>query len=112
MAGPDVVVIAMGEMGSGIARRLRERGARIRTSLNGRSAASVDRARLAGAESFDDDRALLDGADFMLSVVPPGDARALARRLAPALQAGAREPVHVRCNALAPRAAQDVPATI
>src|SRR5271154_1304812 len=112
MAGLDVVVIAMGEMGSGIARRLRERGARIRTSLKGRSAASVARAQLAGAESFDDDRALLDGADFMLSVVPPGEARALARRLAPALQAVARKPVYVDCNAVAPQTAQDVASII
>src|ERR1700722_635085 len=112
MAGPDVVVIAMGEMGSGIARRLHERGARIRTSLKGRSAASAARAQRASAESFDDDRALLDGADFMLSVVPPGEARALARRLAPALQAVARKPVYVDCNAVAPQTARDVASII
>ena len=106
--GPTVVVIAMGEMGSGLARRLKERGARIRTSLKGRSAASAARAQAAGAESFDDDRALLDGADFMLSVVPPGAARDLARRLAPALQAVARKPVYVDCNAISPQTAREV----
>jgi putative dehydrogenase len=110
--GPTVVVIAMGEMGSGIARRLRERGARIRTSLTGRSSASAARAQAAGAEPFDDDRALLDGADFMLSVVPPGTARELARRLAPALQAVARKPVYVDCNAIAPQTAREVAAIL
>ena len=110
--GPTVVVIAMGEMGSGLARRLHGRGARIRTSLKGRSAASAARAQAAGAESFDDDRALLDGADFMLSVVPPGSARDLARRLAPALQAVARKPVYVDCNAIAPQTARDVAAIL
>ncbi len=110
--GPTVVVIAMGEMGSGLARRLHERGARIRTSLKGRGEASAARAQAAGAESFDDDRDLLDGADFMLSVVPPGSARDLARRLAPALQAVARKPVYVDCNAIAPQTAREVAAIV
>ncbi len=110
--GPTVVVIAMGEMGSGLARRLKQRGARIRTSLKGRSAASAARAQAAGAESFDDDRALLEGSDFMLSVVPPGSARDLARRLAPALQAVARKPVYIDCNAIAPQTARDVAAIL
>ena len=39
-----VAVIAMGEMGSGVARRLHERGARVITSLAGRSKASAARA--------------------------------------------------------------------
>ncbi len=110
--GPTVVVIAMGEMGSGLARRLKERGARLRTSLSGRSPASAARARAAGVESFDDDRALLEGSDFMLSVVPPGSARELARRLAPALQAVARKPVYVDLNAIAPQTARDVAAIL
>ncbi len=110
--GPTVVVIAMGEMGSGLARRLKERGARIRTSLTGRGEASAARAQAAGAEFFDDDRDLLDGADFMLSVVPPGSARDLARRLAPALQAVARKPVYVDCNAIAPQTAREVAAIV
>ncbi len=110
--GSTVVVIAMGEMGSGLARRLHERGARIRTSLKGRGEASAARAQAAGADSFDDDRDLLDGADFMLSVVPPGSARDLARLLAPALQAVARKPVYVDCNAIAPQTAREVAAII
>ena len=44
-----IAVIAMGEMGSGVARRLHERGATVITSLAGRSAASAARAEKAGA---------------------------------------------------------------
>ena len=110
--GPVVAVIAMGEMGSGIAWRLYERGASIRTSLTGRSPASAARAQAAGAESFEDDRAMLEGSHFMLSVVPPGEARALAQRLAPALQAVARKLVYVDCNAVAPETARDVAAIL
>ena len=36
-----IVVIAAGEMGSGISRRLTERGARVPTSLKGRGAGNV-----------------------------------------------------------------------
>ncbi|MDE2229748.1 MAG: NAD(P)-dependent oxidoreductase [Alphaproteobacteria bacterium] len=108
MAGPTVVIVAMGEMGAGLAARLTARGARVRTSLAGRSAASAARAKAAGVEAMDSDRDLLDGADFVLSVVPPGEARALAKRLAPALQAVARKPAYVDCNAVSPKTAREV----
>ena len=44
-------VIAMGEMGSAVARRLHERGATVITQLAGRSAASAARAERAGRDS-------------------------------------------------------------
>src|ERR1019366_10291924 len=94
-----VVVIAMGEMGAGIAKRLTSRGARVRTSLRGRGEGSAQRAKDAGVQIFEDDRALLDGADVVLSVVPPAASRSLAERLTPVLKAVARKPVYVDCNA-------------
>jgi 3-hydroxyisobutyrate dehydrogenase-like beta-hydroxyacid dehydrogenase len=97
---PTVVVIAMGEMGAGIAKRLMSRGARVRTSLRGRGEDSARRTREASAQIFEDDGALLDGADFILSVVPPAAARSLADRLEPALHAATRKPVYVDCNAI------------
>jgi 3-hydroxyisobutyrate dehydrogenase-like beta-hydroxyacid dehydrogenase len=109
---PVVVVIAMGEMGAGIAGRLSARGAKVRTSLKGRSAASAARAKAAGVAAIDDERALLDGADFVLSVIPPGEARNLAKRLLPALQAHAKKPVYVDCNAIAPDTAREVAAIL
>jgi 3-hydroxyisobutyrate dehydrogenase-like beta-hydroxyacid dehydrogenase len=107
-----VVVIAMGEMGAGIAKRLTSRGAQVRTSLKDRGEGSARRAREAGVEIFDDERALVDGADFILSVVPPAAARALAERLAPALQAVVRKPIYVDCNAVSPATVQAVAATL
>jgi len=109
---PTVVVIAMGEMGAGIAKRLTSRGARVRTSLKGRSEGSARRAREAGAQIFEDDGALLEGADFVLSIVPPAAARSLAERLAPALQAVARKPVYVDCNAVSPATVAEVAAVL
>ena len=98
-------VIAQGTMGSGVGRRLRESGAEVRTLLSGRSPASAERARAAGMVAAADERALLDGADFFLSILPPGEAEPLARRLAPTLAALDRKPVYIDCNAVSPQTA-------
>ena len=103
-----VAVIAMGEMGSGVARRLHERGATVITSLAGRSAASAARAEKAGAIPVATDDALVAQASHILSIVPPGDAVALAERLAPAIQRAARKPVYVDCNAVSPQTAERI----
>lgn len=109
---PEIAIIAMGEMGAGLARRLTSRGAHVRTSLKGRGDGSARRAVEAGVQLFDDDGALLEGADFMLSVVPPAAARPLAERLAPALQKVIRKPVYVDCNAVSPSTVADVAAIL
>jgi putative dehydrogenase len=98
-------VIAQGTMGSGVGRRLRESGAEVRTLLSGRSPASAERARAAGMVAAADERALLEGADFFLSILPPGEAEPLARRLAPTLAALGRKPVYLDCNAVSPQTA-------
>jgi L-threonate 2-dehydrogenase len=102
---PVVAVIAQGTMGSGVGRRLRESGAEVRTLLSGRSPASAERARAAGMVAAADERALLDGADFFLSILPPGEAEPLARRLAPTLATLNRKPVYLDCNAVSPQTA-------
>lgn len=81
-SGADtIVVIAAGEMGSGIGKRLTERGARVLTSLKGSGAGSRARAQAAGMQDVEDDAALVAQANFILSIVPPGDAVALAEQL-------------------------------
>src|SRR5580692_8804040 len=100
--GPTIVVIAAGEMGAAIGQRLHLRGASVRTSVRGRSAATIARAKAGGLIAIDDDATLVDGADFVLSVLPPGEAKALAHRLVPALKTLAKKPVFVDCNAVAP----------
>ena len=95
---PTIAVIAPGAMGSGIARRLTEHGATVPTLLDGRSAATRARAQAAGMAAADE--AAVARADIILSIVPPGEAAALAERLAPALRAATRKPVYVDCNAV------------
>jgi 3-hydroxyisobutyrate dehydrogenase-like beta-hydroxyacid dehydrogenase len=101
--GVTVAVVAMGEMGSGVAARLVERGAVVRTSLEGRSAASALRAKAAGVEIASDDEDLVAGADFVLSIVPPARAGELAERLLGPIRAAGGGAVYVDCNAIAPQ---------
>src|SRR5690348_6785791 len=98
-------VIAQGMMGAGVGRRLHESGATVRTLLAGRSTKSAERARSAGMEPAADEHALLAGANFFLSILPPGEAERLAEQLAPALKALDRKPVYVDCNAVSPQTA-------
>jgi 3-hydroxyisobutyrate dehydrogenase-like beta-hydroxyacid dehydrogenase len=99
-------------MGAGVGKRLAESGAEVRTLLSGRSAASAERARAAGMKPMADERDLLDGADFFLSILPPGEAETLAQRLAPALTAAPKKPVYVDCNAISPQTAERVAAIV
>ena len=101
--GVTIAVIAMGEMGSGVAARLVERGARVRTNLRGRSEASAERAKAAGVEIAPDDEALVAGCDLVLSIVPPARAGELAQRLLPTIKAVNDRAVYVDCNAIAPQ---------
>lgn len=103
-----VAIVAPGEMGAAVAARLGERGVKVTTSLAGRSAASTARAERAHMQPAADDDALIDGADFFFSICPPGEAVALAQRLAPALTRAQKKPVYVDCNAISPATALEI----
>jgi 3-hydroxyisobutyrate dehydrogenase-like beta-hydroxyacid dehydrogenase len=97
-------VIAPGNMGAAVARRLHERGAQVATTLEGRSGASAKRA--AGLPSQPTEAALAGWADVVLSIVPPGEALGLARRLAPALHG--HEAIFTDCNAVSPVTVREI----
>ena len=97
-----LAVLAMGQMGSGIARRLHESGARVVTSLAGRSPASAARAKAAGVQALDDAE-MVEEAQILLSIVPPGAAAATAERYLQAIANGANKPMFIDCNAIAPQ---------
>jgi putative dehydrogenase len=101
-----VAIIAPGEMGSTVAARLTDCGVRVTTSLAGRSAASAARAERARMVPVGDDSTLVGEADFILSILPPGDAVALAQRLGPAIARSSHKPVYVDCNAVSPDTAR------
>jgi L-threonate 2-dehydrogenase len=97
---PTVAIIAPGSMGAAVGARLVEHGVDVRTSLGGRSEATAARARSAGLTDSDDEG--LATCDFILSIVPPGQALAVGWRLAPALDRASRKPIYVDCNAISP----------
>jgi 3-hydroxyisobutyrate dehydrogenase-like beta-hydroxyacid dehydrogenase len=103
---PTVAIIAPGAMGAGVAQRLSEHKVKVLTSLAGRSEQSARRARDAGMQAVDDRQ--LAEADYLLSIVPPGEALGLAKRLAPALTAANTKPTYVDCNAVSPRTMQAI----
>jgi L-threonate 2-dehydrogenase len=105
-----IAIHSPGTMGSAIAARLGEHGARVLTSLEGRSAATVERARTAGMEAVSPKT--IATADLILSIVPPGEAVALAKGLVSSLSKSRHKPVFIDCNALSPKTKAGVAATL
>jgi 3-hydroxyisobutyrate dehydrogenase-like beta-hydroxyacid dehydrogenase len=107
---PVVAIIAPGAMGAAVGKRLADNGLRVLTSLRGRSQETVARAKSAGMAAANDSE--IAAADFILSILPPGDALALAERFAPALKASNAKPVYVDCNAINPATVERVAAAV
>jgi L-threonate 2-dehydrogenase len=107
---PVVAVIAPGAMGAAVGKRLADNGLKVLTSLKGRSAETQARAKNAGISDASDQE--IARSDFILSILPPGDALALAQHFVPVLTASNAKPVYVDCNAINPNTVEKVAATI
>ena len=107
---PVVAVIAPGAMGAAVGRRLTDSGLKVLTSLEGRSAETAARAKAAGMVAASDDE--IAASDFILSILPPGDALSLAERFVPALAASNAKPVYVDCNAINPKTVERVASAV
>jgi 3-hydroxyisobutyrate dehydrogenase-like beta-hydroxyacid dehydrogenase len=107
---PVVAIVAAGNMGAAIARRLNDHGVRVLTTLAGRGAASVARADAAGMTDVPLDR--LPEAELVLSILPPASALSFAQQMVPLLSAAACKPVFVDCNAVSPQTVREIGAVI
>ncbi len=107
---PVVAIIAPGAMGAAVGKRLADHGFKVLTSLAGRSQSTAVRAAEAGMVAASDEE--IASTDLILSILPPGDALALAERLAPALISSNAKPVYVDCNAINPVTVERVAAVI
>src|ERR1700694_4684148 len=107
---PNVAIIAPGQMGSAVAKRLTDNGLRVVTCLEGRSRDSVTRAVLASMSPISLDE--LAAADLFLSIVPPGEAEGLAQRLKPVLARTPKKPIYVDCNAISPQTVEAIAAIV
>src|SRR5579871_2234161 len=95
-----VTIIAPGNMGSAVGRRLVGAGVEVRTLLDGRSPASIERAKAAGMSAATP--AAAAQSDFILSIVPPDQAKVVAEALAPEIALAKRKAVYADCNAVNP----------
>jgi putative dehydrogenase len=107
---PVVTVIAPGAMGAAVGKRLVDNGLKVLTSLKGRSQDTQARAKQAGIASASDEE--IAASDFILSILPPGDALSLAQHFAPVLKSSNSKPVYVDCNAINPVTVDKVAAAI
>ncbi len=107
---PTVVVIAPGAMGAAVGKRLADNGLKVLTLLNGRSAETQARAKAAGMNDASEEE--IARSDFILSILPPGDALGLAQAFVPVLAASNAKPVYVDCNAINPKTVDKVAAAI
>jgi 3-hydroxyisobutyrate dehydrogenase-like beta-hydroxyacid dehydrogenase len=89
-------------MGSAVGHVLARGGAHVVTTLDGRSDRTAQLARRAGLECLPSLAAVVSEADFVLSIVPPGEAEAIVRDVAGAAQATDARPLVADLNAVAP----------
>lgn len=92
-------------MGHAVGRALVERGARVVTTLDGRSVATRERARRAGIEDLGSLQAAVEASDLVLSILPPAAALELARTAVPALGQAGHRVLYADCNAVSPATA-------
>lgn len=103
---PTITLIAPGAMGASIGARLVANGIEVRTLLDGRSAATIERANNAGMIGADWD-ALCD-VDIILSIVPPNAAMLLVEKMAKMLGSMEKPPIFVDCNAVNSESAKEM----
>jgi 3-hydroxyisobutyrate dehydrogenase-like beta-hydroxyacid dehydrogenase len=94
-------------MGSAVGRALREGGAHVLTTVDGRSERTARLAREAGLECVPDLDAVT-GADVVLSIGPPGEAEAIATEIAAAARRTSSRPLVADLNAISPETARRV----
>jgi L-threonate 2-dehydrogenase len=107
---PVVAIVAPGSMGAAVGATLAANGIEVLTLLEGRSAASRERARTARMTSVREPQ--LAEADFVLSIVPPAAALPFAEHAATWLASARRKPVFVDCNAVSPTTVQRIAGTV
>ncbi|KXH66188.1 hypothetical protein CSAL01_07630 [Colletotrichum salicis] len=78
---PKIGILSIGDMGMGIAKLLVSKGFSVATNGQGRSPATIARARSANVEVLSSDVHLVESRPYILSVAPPRDALSIARRI-------------------------------
>lgn len=104
-----VGIVSAGAMGSAVGAAYRAGGARVVTTLAGRSERTAELAAGAGLELLIDLDAVVAAADLVLSVVPPGRARQTAQAVVDAARRTGSTPLLVDANAVSPQTVRQIP---
>lgn len=108
MAPPTLAVVAAGAMGAAVARRLTSAGCTVLTNLDGRSQATRERAASAGMLDVPLSE-LAARSQWVLSILPPGDALAFATRYR---EVAPKQPssriAFADCNAVSPETVKKI----
>jgi 3-hydroxyisobutyrate dehydrogenase-like beta-hydroxyacid dehydrogenase len=107
-----VGIVSTGYMGAGLGGALRAGGARVVTTLAGRSARTGRLARAAGLDVLDGLDDVLAQAEVILVVTPPGAATGTADQLAAAARRTGRRPLVADLNAIAPATVDHIATTL
>ncbi|KAF1841811.1 6-phosphogluconate dehydrogenase C-terminal domain-like protein [Cucurbitaria berberidis CBS 394.84] len=111
-----VAILSIGQMGLGIAQLLQAHDYRVITNVSDRSRATQERAISTGIELANSDESLVAHADYILSIVPPRDAIATAKRVEVALGKATRdkkgELYYLDLNAISPSTVKEIYASL
>jgi 3-hydroxyisobutyrate dehydrogenase-like beta-hydroxyacid dehydrogenase len=96
-------ILSPGAMGSAVGAAYLAGGARVVTSLTGRSPRSASLARAAGLEELPDLDAVVGASDVLLSIVPPGRAGEAGQAVVDAAARTTTRPLLVEANGVSPQ---------
>jgi 3-hydroxyisobutyrate dehydrogenase-like beta-hydroxyacid dehydrogenase len=105
-------LLSPGDMGHTIGAVLRKNGLRVVTSLEGRSARTRALAEEAGLEDAGSVAGVVAQSDAILCVLVPAVSREVAEQVAAGMRSSGRSVLYADLNAIAPRTAREVAATI
>lgn len=105
-----VAIIGAGEMGAAIAGQLVRHGAEVFTTLEGRSAATIERSRAAGMKDVEISH--LATCDLILSILSSRDASGFAEYLTASIAGTSCSAIYVDCNAVSAKRLDHIAKTV
>jgi 3-hydroxyisobutyrate dehydrogenase-like beta-hydroxyacid dehydrogenase len=108
----NVGVVSPGDMGSAIAKRIKESGKGVYTALDGRSERTKALGREAGLTDVGSMDKLVSTCELVISVINPGEAMNVARDVAAAMKKTGRKIAFADLNAVSPQTTRDLDQTI
>ncbi len=108
MALETVAIISPGDMGHAVGRMLGSHGIEVISCLSNRSERTKRLAAEGGIRDFSTMAEMLERANLVLSIVPPGLAAQVAHKVAESMSVSGFCPPYADCNAVSPETAKTI----